>query len=134
MKILLLKLKFVYLYMYYEILIYWALLAHFSFMLPLIRQCFFLFLLFSGFFFLFCFSFLFFFKPKFFDQYLFESLRKQQLRDILLNIYVFHLINFTKLYSLLRMWPFSKSSKEQTKTFELHKKNDSLINNTCFWL
>ena len=57
--------------------------------LPLIRQCFFLFLLFS------------FFKPKLFHQYLFESLRKQQLRGILLNIYVFNLINFTKLCSLL---------------------------------
>ena len=57
--------------------------------LPLIRQCFFLFLLFS------------FFKPKLFHQYLFESLRKQQLRGILLNVYVFNLINFTKLCSLL---------------------------------
>ena len=56
--------------------------------LPLIRQCFFLFLIFS------------FFKPKLFHQYLFESLRKQQLRGILLNIYVFNLINFTKLCSL----------------------------------
>ena len=57
--------------------------------LPLIRQCFFLFLIFS------------FFKPKLFHQYLFESLRKQQLRGILLNVYVFNLINFTKLCSLL---------------------------------
>ena len=45
--------KFIYLYMYYEILIYWVLLAHFSFMLPLIRQCSFLFLLFFLFFSLF---------------------------------------------------------------------------------
>ena len=89
-----LKLKFMYLYIYYEILIYWVLLAHFSFMLPLIRQCFFLFLQF------FCFIF-YFFKPKLFHQYLFESLQKQQLRVILLNIYVFNLINFTKLCSLL---------------------------------
>ena len=83
-----------YLYIYYKILIYWVLLAHFSFMLPLIRQCFFLFLQ------IFCFIF-YFFKPKLFHQYLFESLQKQQLRVILLNIYVFNLINFTKLCSLL---------------------------------
>ena len=49
----LIKSKFIYLYMYYEILIYWVLLAHFSFMLPLIRQCSFLFLLFFLFFSLF---------------------------------------------------------------------------------
>ena len=36
-----------------------------------------------------------------FYQYLFETLRKQQLRGILLNTYVFNLINFTKLFSLL---------------------------------
>ena len=36
-----------------------------------------------------------------FYQYLLESLQKQQLRIILLNIYVFSLINFTKLCSLL---------------------------------
>ena len=36
-----------------------------------------------------------------FYQYLFESLGKQQLRGILLNIYVFNLINYTKLCSLL---------------------------------
>ena len=41
------------------------------------------------------------FKPKLFYQYLFESLPKQQLRGILLNIYVFNLINFTRLCSLL---------------------------------
>ena len=85
-----LKLKFTYWYMYYEILIYWVLLAHFSFTLPLIRQCLFLFLFF------FCFL-LNFFKPKFFYQYLFKSLRKQQLRGILLNMYVFNLINFAKI-------------------------------------
>ena len=34
-------------------------------------------------------------------QYLFKSLRKQQLRGILLNTYVSNLINFTKLCSLL---------------------------------
>ena len=42
-----------------------------------------------------------FFKPKLFYQYFFKSLRKQQLRVILLNIYIFNLINFTKLCSLL---------------------------------
>ena len=57
---------------------------------------------------LFTFSLLFFYvlffiflKPKLFYQYLFVSLQKQQLRGILLNIYVFNLINFTKLCSLL---------------------------------
>ena len=40
-------------------------------------------------------------KPKLFYQYLFESLQKQQLRSIVLNIHVFNLINFTKLCSLL---------------------------------
>ena len=84
-----------YLYMYYEILIYWVFLAHYSFTLPLIRQCFSLFLLF------FLFSFLLFFKPKLFYLYLFESLQKQQLRGILLNICVFNLKNFTKLCSFL---------------------------------
>ena len=88
------ELKFLCLYMYYEILIYWVPLAHFSLTLPLIRQSFFLFLLFLA---LFPIS----LKPKLFYQYLFESLRKQQLRGILLNIYVFNLINFTKLCSLL---------------------------------
>ena len=81
--------------MYYEILTYWVLLVYFSFTLSLIRQCFFLYLLF------FCFIYLFFFKPKLFYQYLFESLPKQQLRGILQNIYVFNLINFTRLCSLL---------------------------------
>ena len=48
--------------------------------------------------FLFCFyffsifCFFFFFKPKLFYQYLFESLQKEQLRGILLNIYIFNLI------------------------------------------
>ena len=36
-----------------------------------------------------------------FYQYLFESLRKQQLRGVLLNIYAFNLVNFTKSCSLL---------------------------------
>ena len=40
-------------------------------------------------------------KPKLIYQDLLESLRKQQLRGVLLNIYVFNLINFTKLCSLL---------------------------------
>ena len=55
------------------------------------------------FFFFYFFSVLFFifFKQKLFYQYFLESLQKQQLRDILLNIHVFNLINFTKLYSLL---------------------------------
>ena len=43
----------------------------------------------------FCFIF-YFFKPKLFYQYLFENLRKRQLRGILLNMYVFK----TKLCSL----------------------------------
>ena len=47
------------------------------------------------------FSFFFYYKAKLFYEYLSESLRKQQLRGILLNIYVFNLINFTKLCSLL---------------------------------
>ena len=92
-----LKLKFIYFCIYYEILIYWVLLAHFSLTLPLFRQCFFLFLLFFCLFFFF-FNFV---KPKLFYQYLFESLQKQQLGGILLNIYVFNLINFTKLCRLL---------------------------------
>ena len=69
-------------------------LVHFSFTLALIRQCFFLFLIF------FCFVF-YFFKLKLFDQYLLENLWKQQLRGILLNAYIFNLINFMKLLSLL---------------------------------
>ena len=102
-----LKLKFIYLYMQYEILIYWAYLAHFSFTLPLIRPRFFLFFLF------FCFLFSF-FKLKYFYQYLFvESLRKQQLRGILLNIYIFNLMNFTKLWNLL------KNSSIPRKTFNV---------------
>ena len=60
-------------------------------MLPLLH-CFFCFYFFSV---------LMFFKPKLSYQYLFESLGNQQLGDILLNIYVFYLINFTKLCSLL---------------------------------
>ena len=91
------ELKFLYLYMYYEILIYWVPLAHFSLTLPLIRQSFFLFLLFFA---LFPIS----LKPKLFYQYFFESLRKQQLRGILLNIYVFNLIHFTKLCSLFAIF------------------------------
>ena len=79
--------------MYYEILIYWVLLAHFSLTLPLSRQCFFSV---STFFLLF-----FKLKLKFCYQYFFESLRKQQLRGILLNMYVFNLINFSKLCSHL---------------------------------
>ena len=49
-----------------------------------------------------CFIF-YFFKTKIllFYQYFFEILRKQQLSGILLNIYVFNLINFTALCSLL---------------------------------
>ena len=87
-----LKLNFIYFYMYYEILIYWVILAHFSFALPLFKQCFFLFLL------LVCCLFKI-FKPKLFFQYLLKSLRKQQLRGILLNMCAFNLINFAKLYS-----------------------------------
>ena len=41
------------------------------------------------------------FKPKLIYHYLSKSLRKQQLKGILLNLYVFNLINFTKLCSLL---------------------------------
>ena len=89
-----LKLKFMYSYMYYEILIYWVLLADFSITLPLNGQCFFLFLHF------FCFIF-YLFKPTLFYQYLLKSLRKQQFGGILLTIYVFNLINFTNLCSLL---------------------------------
>ena len=43
-------------------------------------------------------------KPKLFYQYLFESLQRQQSRGLLLNIYVFNLINFTKLCSLLAIF------------------------------
>ena len=89
-----LKLKFIYLHMYYELLVYWVLLALFSLMLPLFRQCFFLLLLF------FCF-FLNFVKPKLFYQHLYESFRKQQSRRPLLNMYVFNLVNFTKLCRFL---------------------------------
>ena len=48
-------------------------------------------------------------KPKLFYQYLFESLRKQQLRGILLNMYFFILINFTKSCRLLAT--FFKTNK-----------------------
>ena len=87
-----LKLKFIYVCInifFYEILTYWVFLGHFSFTLSLIRQCFYYF------YFLFCYFFILFY------QYLFESWQKQQLRGTLLNIYVFNLINFTKLYGLL---------------------------------
>ena len=80
--------------MYYEILIYWVLLALFSLILPLFRKCFFLFLFFSVLFFNVL-------KPKLFYKNLFKSWRKQHWRGILLNMYVFNLINFTKLCSLL---------------------------------
>ena len=40
-------------------------------------------------------------KPKLFYQYLFKSLQKQQLTGILLNMYVFNLVNFTNLCRLL---------------------------------
>ena len=73
-----------YLYMSYEILIYWALWTHFSSMLLLVWQWFFLFVLF------FCFHFYLFFKPKWFYQYLLS-----------ISINVFNLINFTKLCRLL---------------------------------
>ena len=84
-----LKPKLIYLYIWNTYL-----LSSFSslfFTLPLIRQRFFLCLFFQFFFKL--------FKQKLFYQYLLGSLRKQQLRDILLNIYFFNLINFTKLFS-----------------------------------
>ena len=74
----LLKLKFIYSYMYYEILIYWVVLAHFSLTLPLFRQCFSI----SA---LFLFSFL---------------ILWRQVKGILQNMYDFNLINFTKLWSL----------------------------------
>ena len=56
--------------------------------------CFYFFSIFCFFFFFFFFFFfsIFFFKPKLFYQYLFESLQKEQLRGILLNIYIFNLI------------------------------------------
>ena len=73
-----------YLYMSYEILIYWGLWTHFSSMLLLVWQWFFLFVLF------FCFHFYLFFKPKWFYQYLLS-----------ISINVFNLINFTKLCRLL---------------------------------
>ena len=57
----------------------------------------------------FCFIF-YFFKPKILYQYLLESLRKQQLRGILLNIYVFNFINFTKLCSLLATFGKTKET------------------------
>ena len=40
-------------------------------------------------------------KPKLFYQYLCESFRKQQLRGTLLNMYVFNLVDFTKLCRFL---------------------------------
>ena len=86
-----LKLKFIYLHVYYEILIYWVLLALFSLTLLLFRQCFFLFLLFFCFFFNFV-------KPKLFYQHLFEGLRKQQLRAILLNM----CFQFDKPYKIMQ--------------------------------
>ena len=42
-----------------------------------------------------------FIEPKLFYQYLFESLREQQLRGIMLNTYVFNLKTLKKLCSLL---------------------------------
>ena len=56
------------------------------------------------------FSFFFFYKAKLFYEYLSESLRKQQLRGILLNIYVFNFINFTKLCSLLATFGKTKET------------------------
>ena len=73
-----------YLYMSYEILIYWGLWTHFSSMLLLVWQWFFLFVLF------FCFRFYLFFLPKWFYQYLLS-----------ISINVFNLINFTKLCRVL---------------------------------
>ena len=73
-----------YLYISYEILIYWGLWTHFSSMLLLVWQWFFLFVLF------FCFHFYLFFNPKWFCQYLLS-----------ISINVFNLINFTKLCRLL---------------------------------
>ena len=70
--------------MYNEILTYCDLLANFFSYVMIIQVFFFNFV-----------------KPKLFYQYLFKSLRKQQLRGIMLNMYVFNLITFTKLCSLL---------------------------------
>ena len=86
------------------------LIAHFPLTLPLSRQCFFLLLFFSVFFSNF-------FKPNLFDQCLFKSLRKQQLRRILLNMYVFKLISFNKLCSHLATC-FSISINEKVNSQE----------------
>ena len=69
----------------------------FLFLCFLLSFVFFCFYFFSVIFFIF-------FEPKLFYQYLFESIRKQQLRGILLNMYVFNLINFTKLRSFLAIF------------------------------
>ena len=71
---------------------------------PLFFSFVFFFLLFFSVFTFFSVLFFIFFEPKLFYQYLFESIRKQQLRGILLNMYVFNLINFTKLRSFLAIF------------------------------
>ena len=43
-------------------------------------------------------------------QYLFEYLWKQQLRGILVNMYVFHLMNFTKLCTLLATFVYTQET------------------------
>ena len=83
--------------------IYWAFLAYFSVTLPLL-PLFSVTIIFTVFFSGFChcfFSFFNFVKPKLSYQHLSENLRKQQLRGILLNMYVFNLIRFSKLSRFL---------------------------------
>ena len=82
------KTKMYLFFMYHEILIYWVLLAHFFLTLSSLRQFFFSVFIFN------------FIKPKLFYQYLYEILRKEQLRGILLNTYVLNMVNVTKLCSL----------------------------------
>ena len=89
--------------MYYEILFtelfQLTFLLHYHYYHYLVLPLFLLFF-FSGF----CHCFFLFFnfvKPKLSYQHLFENLRKQQLRGILLNMYVFNLIRFSKLSRFL---------------------------------
>ena len=88
-------------YVFIHVLWNTYLLSSFS---PLFFSFVFFFLLFFSVFTFFSVLFFIFFEPKLFYQYLFESIRKQQLRGILLNMYVFNLINFTKLRFFLAIF------------------------------
>ena len=94
-------------YVFIHVLWNTYLLSSFS---PLFFSFVFFFLLFFSVFTFFSVLFFIFFEPKLFYQYLFESIRKQQLRGILLNMYVFNLISFTILCSLLATFSYTQQT------------------------